>query len=239
MKEMCELSCRNIKAPLYGTVCMNACFSFCEAALKPEPVRKDKRQQSSHLNRFLPRLLRLVFFYHHLVSCIVITVLSQSLLWESLLTIIIWVYFSLLVAYPSACPAPAARTAPPSGQCLSGWSPSRWASTARTLPALASSPWTRSCRWRTSEWMYLLEELVKCGGSKTNILKFLPPQAKSFMNFLLPLVVVSIFVFLNMLLFSSQQKFARDIICNLSYNLRNVWDGKSHGGREKEWAHLW
>lgn len=154
MKEMCVHSWQRItEALLYVIVCMNAYFLLCEGAWKLKTVRKDKRLSCSYLIRLSPCLTATTGFYHQLVSCTVITVLSHPpLLWESLLIVIIWIYFSLLAAYPSACPAPVARTVPPSGRCLSGWSPSRWVSTVRTSPALGSSLWTRSCRWRTSKW---------------------------------------------------------------------------------------
>lgn len=52
---------------------------------------------------------------------------------------------------PSACPAPAAATAPRSARCPNGWSPSEWASTARASAAPGSRAWSRCSPWGMSK----------------------------------------------------------------------------------------
>lgn len=67
-----------------------------------------------------------------------------------------WVMRSKLspAGCPFACPAPAAVTAPCLGRCLSGWIPSKWASTARALPAPGSPPWSRCSPWGMSKFSH-------------------------------------------------------------------------------------
>lgn len=126
-------------------------FSFCEKEQKG--VMFTSHQVSPWLSRLvLPPTGFLLCNYKPWLSFFVVGKPADYYL--SLL-------FFLLPVFPSACPAPAVRTALPSGRCLSGWSPSRWASTARTSPGLGSAPWTRSCRWKASKLSAFVQWSVK------------------------------------------------------------------------------
>lgn len=153
MEELCVLK-------IFFVVFRSFVFDvFCvwEYILSPlwKRIRARNGEKGQRMPRYLsPQLLRLVFitgFLHSNCSSVISLCCG-----ESLLIIIIWIHFTL-PAYPSACQAPAAQMALPSGRCLNGWSPSRWASTARTSPALGLSPWNKSCRWKLSKCDMILK----------------------------------------------------------------------------------